>query len=432
MVALVDDLDDMLAAAVGAAHARRQTPTAAGFAHERGHPATWVVRPGAPAEVAEVIRAAARAGAAVVPLGTGSRRRTAPLPVGRPRVLLELGRLAHVAHLDETSLLVHAQAGLTGIALENLLVPRGLTLGDFPPAALRSSLGGLLAVRTPGKSSPRHGSLEDAVLGLSAVLADGRTIHTRVAPRRATGPDLARAFLGTEGTLGVITQVVLRLRRRPEARLFDAHRFASVDHAVVALAAAFHKEARPAAARVYDADETRAHFGDGLAHADCALLVVATAGPRELAALDRTLIADAARAAGADPLGAAPAELWWRRRSGHALHDAPPVQPALVLFAPWARLGAVHRAARSAARAAGRTARAHLSRFDDEGACVFITLLDGERADPAGPARAAVLASTRAAGGLPPGEREPALAPALAALKRALDPDDLLNPGVLP
>jgi alkyldihydroxyacetonephosphate synthase len=85
---------------------------------------------------------------------------------------------------------VHAQAGLTGLDLERILAPRGLSIGDYPPVVLTSSLGGIIAVRTPGKSSARHGFFEDAVVGVSAVLADGRTVHTRVAPRRATGPDL--------------------------------------------------------------------------------------------------------------------------------------------------------------------------------------------------------------------------------------------------
>ena len=117
--------------------------------------------------------------------------------------------------LDEQSLLVHAQAGLTGLDLERILAPRGLSIGDYPPVVLTSSLGGIIAVRTPGKSSARHGFFEDAVVGVSAVLADGRTVHTRVAPRRSTGPDLARALCGSEGTIGFITCAVLRIHSSP-------------------------------------------------------------------------------------------------------------------------------------------------------------------------------------------------------------------------
>ncbi|HMG22571.1 MAG TPA: FAD-binding oxidoreductase, partial [Kofleriaceae bacterium] len=178
--------------------------------------ASWRVVPGSAPEVAEVIRRAHGHRAAVHPLGAGGR----PTRVAddRPRVYIATRRLDQVLQLDEASLLVHAQAGLTGIDLERVLAPRNLSIGDYPPVMVTSSLGGIIAVRTPGKSSARHGFFEDAVVGLSAVLADGRTVHTRVAPRRSTGPDLARALCGSEGTLGFITSAVLRIHARPEAR----------------------------------------------------------------------------------------------------------------------------------------------------------------------------------------------------------------------
>ena len=121
--------------------------------------------------------------------------------------------------LDETSLLVHAEAGLTGLELERILAPRNLSIGDYPPVVLTSSVGGLIAVRTPGKSSARHGFFEEAVVGVSAVLADGRTVHTRVAPRRAIGPLFAllffdATFLGLmAGGLAVILLMVSFLLR---------------------------------------------------------------------------------------------------------------------------------------------------------------------------------------------------------------------------
>src|SRR5262249_43636367 len=144
-----------------------------------------------------------------------------PPPQGgdaRPRPGCALQRPNHALSPHETPLGGPGEAG--GAPLPRLerpppppRTPGGLPPPALPPSVLRSTLGGMLSVRTPGKSTPRHGILEDAVLGVSAVLADGRAVHTRVAPRRATGPDLGRAFLGSEGALGIVTGVVLRIHR---------------------------------------------------------------------------------------------------------------------------------------------------------------------------------------------------------------------------
>jgi len=391
-----------------------------------GAPPAWLVKPGSAAEIASIVRLAGEVGAAVVPIGTATRR-PSTRGADRPRFIVDLKRLTHVLFLDETSLVVQVQAGLTGLGLEELLLPRGLTLGDFPPAALRSTIGGMLSVRTPGKVSPRHGLIEEAVLGVSVVLADGRTVHTRVAPRRATGPDLARLILGAEGTLGILTGATLRIHRRAEARLLDAARFPSLASACEAVAAALRLDARPAAVRVFDAAEARAHLGPGVAGKGEAVLVSGTVGPPDLAALDREILAEAGRARGATPLGPGPAEIWWRRRFGHAVPGPVPPPPALEIAARFSAIASIAEAAVTAASAAGRAARLHVSRFAADGACIFVTLLDGDKPDPLGPARGRVEEAARLAGGHLVGESDPTFAPYFAALKQALDPKGIFG-----
>ena len=312
----VGDLGAALGQVVGPLHVTRApAQLARRLPQGGGAPASTalVIQPGSASEVAEIVALARRAGAAIIPLGSGTRaalaQRDAEALIGRARLFVDSRRLSHVLHLDETSLVVHVQAGLTALALERILGPRGLTLGDFPPSALRSTIGGLLAVRTPGKSSPRHGFIEDAVLSVSAVLADGRTIHTRVAPRRATGPDLARALCGSEGTLGFLTAAVLRIHRRPEARYLAAHALPSFEDALAAVRLALREEAAPAALRVYDGLEARAHLGPDAAQPGQAVLVVATAGPTDLAACDRDLVASATAALGGERLDQRLAEI---------------------------------------------------------------------------------------------------------------------------
>lgn len=386
----------------------------------------WRVTPGSAAEVAEVIRRGREHKAAIHPVGTGGRPQRG---IGdRARVFLSTRRLDQILQLDETSLLVHAQAGLTGLDLARILAPRNLSIGDYPPVILTSSLGGIIAVRTPGKSSARHGFFEDAVVGVSAVLADGRSVHTRVAPRRSTGPDLARALCGSEGTIGFITSVVLRIHVKPEARLVAAYILPSVDTAVSAVLLALREEASPSGLRIYDADEARVHF-DGLAlPPGHALLCAATAGPTDLAACDRDLITSAVLAEGGQTTDTALADLWWRRL--HAGEPTPAPAPTLQVMATPAKLRPVYHAVCKELAAVGGTARAHISRFDPDGAVIFFTLLAGSTtADP--PIVAAAERAAEAVGGWLLGARAVKLDAYLRALSEALDPDHIMNPGTL-
>src|SRR5262249_12552206 len=137
-----------------------------------------------------------------------------------------------------------------------------------------------------------------AVVGVSAVLADGRTVHTRLAPRRSTGPDLARALCGSEGTIGFITSAVLRIHVRPEVRLTAAYLVPSVDAAVNAGCLGLREEAAPSGLRIYDAREAGAHYEGLVLPAGSALLCAATAGPTDLATCDRDLLTSAVVAEG--------------------------------------------------------------------------------------------------------------------------------------
>jgi alkyldihydroxyacetonephosphate synthase len=395
---------------------------AVGDDHVEQVPAGIRVEPGSAAEVAEVVARTRAAGAAIHPVGTGSR--PARADGDRQRVLIATQRLDEVLQLDEQSLLVHAQAGLTGLELERILMPRGLSIGDYPPSVLTSSLGGILAVRTPGKSSARHGFFEEAVVGVSAVLADGRSVHTRVAPRRSTGPDLARALCGSEGTIGVITSVVLRIHNRPESRLVASYILPSVDAAVSAIYLALREETAPSGVRIYDAAEAALHFSGLALPAGHALLVAATAGPTDLAACDRDLITSAVVAEGGKQHDSSLADLWWRRL--HAGEPTPATAPSLQVMATPSRLRPVYHGVLAEARRLGASARAHISRFDPDGAVAFFTFDPDEPATTAAAERVA-----GAAGGWLLGARARKLDVYLMALRDALDPDHVLNPGTL-
>jgi alkyldihydroxyacetonephosphate synthase len=389
-------------------------------------PRNWRVSPSSAAEVAEVIRRARAHKAAVHPIGAGGR--PARVADDRARVHVATRRLDQVLQLDETSLLVHAQAGLTGLDLERILAPRNLSIGDYPPVVLTSSLGGIIAVRTPGKSSARHGFFEDAVVGVSAVLADGRSVHTRIAPRRSTGPDLASALCGSEGTIGFITSAVLRIHVRPESRLVAAYLVPSVDAAINAVYLALREEAAPSGLRIYDAAEAAMHYPGLALPAGHALLCAGTAGPTDLATCDRDLLTSAVIAEGGAPTDQALAELWWRRlRAGE---PTPGPAPALQVMATPSKLRRVYHAVRDELARLGGSARVHISRFDADGAVMFFTPERGGATADAETIAAAERAA-QAAGGWLLGARAEQLDTYLRALRDALDPDRIMNPGTL-
>jgi alkyldihydroxyacetonephosphate synthase len=416
-------LERELVTAVGADHVARE--------HDIGHAEAWRVTPGSAAEIAEVIRRAGTLGAAVHPVGTGGRpTKVERDPKGeRPRVFISTSRLDQILELDEQSLLVHAQAGLSGLDLERVLAPRGLSIGDYPPIVLGSSLGGILAVRTPGKSSARHGFIEDAVVGVSAVLADGRTVHTRVAPRRATGPDFTKALCGTEGTIGFITSAVIRVHKKPESRLLAAYVLPSFDAAVSAVLFALREEAAPSGLRIYDAAEAALHFGGLALPAGHTLLCAATAGPTDLAACDRDLITSAVLAENGSQTDHALADLWWRRL--HAGEPTPGPAPSLQVMATPSKLRPVYKAVTAEAARLGAKARAHVSRFDPDGGVIFFTLTSAEGSPLDDTTSAAVAKTAETAGGWLLGARAHKLDAYLRALRDTLDPHRIMNPGTL-
>ena len=132
-------------------------------------------------------------------------------------VALDLCGLAGVVDVDTLSLVADIRAGTFGPDVESALRGgSGVTLGHWPQSMDLSTVGGWLACRGAGQYSNRYGKIEDMVIGLEVVLADGRVVRTGGhGPRSATGPDLTQLFVGSEGTLGVITEGRFRVHPVP-------------------------------------------------------------------------------------------------------------------------------------------------------------------------------------------------------------------------
>jgi alkyldihydroxyacetonephosphate synthase len=143
-------------------------------------------------------------------------------------VVLDLCGLSGIVDVDDDSLVLDVRPGTFGEPLEaDLRRDHGVTLGHWPQSVAIPTVSAWLACRGAGQLSTRYGKIEDMVVGLDVALADGRRITTGSRRAAAAGPDLTQLFVGSEGTLGVITGARLRVHPAPAAERRDAWSFAA-------------------------------------------------------------------------------------------------------------------------------------------------------------------------------------------------------------
>jgi alkyldihydroxyacetonephosphate synthase len=198
-------------------------------------------------EVAEIVRAAARARTPIVPFGAGSGVCGGTVPI-KGGLVLDLKRMRKLVSLDPAAGAATIEAGAIGEHLEHELNRRGYTLGHFPSSIMCSTFGGWLAARSAGQLSTKYGKIEDMVRRLTFV--DGRgEVHEVGA---GGSPDLMQLLVGSEGTLGVITRATCTVHRLPEARSYRGWSFARLGAGCEAIRRLLQRNIKPAVVRLYD------------------------------------------------------------------------------------------------------------------------------------------------------------------------------------
>lgn len=444
------------------AYARDSWPQALGWSEERvGKHAPWAaLRPATEADMAAALAWASANGTPLVPRGAGSGVLGGCVPVREGSVVLDARRLlAFELITGGPEPVVRAGAGWLGGELERRLDALGWSLMNFPQSMEDSTVGGWIATDAFGQLSTRYGGVRAQVRGVRVAGLDG------VARPEAAGP-----HVGAEGTLGVVTEVTLRVRPRPASRRFYAYEFSGAEPAMEWARAAMAKAGPPSVLRLYGPVDA---FFNGLKRSGPgsssvlrsrveALLLKRTDWLNALAPLlgrrwlalaiyeDEAPFEDAAPppARGALDLGAGPAERWWSRRyhlSKERLERTFAAGGFVDTADFWAPLEAMPRLD-EAVRAALRPhalAFSHLSHFDGTGACLYVTFAGSGGGERHARAWTAALQAGAAAGacvnhhhGVGLGKlswiRNAWDAPRLSAWraeKLARDPRGLLNPG---
>jgi alkyldihydroxyacetonephosphate synthase len=364
-------------------------------------------------------------------------------------VVLDLCGLAGIVDVDSTSLVLDVAPGTFGDHLEHQLrADHGVTLGHWPQSVALSTVGGWLACRSAGQLSTRYGKIEDMVLGLDVALADGRLIHTGGAPRAAAGPDLNQLFVGSEGTLGIITGARLRLHPAPTHERRAAYTFRSFDEGLDAMRRIVQRGGRPAVLRLYDAAEADRTYHTG----DRALLLVLDEGEGATVDFTMELVAEVCREA--ERSDEAHVAHWLEHRNDvaalEALISRGYVVDTMEVVGRWRDLPAIYAATVPAIQGVEGTisASAHQSHSYTDGGCLYFTFAaKTEPEDRDRYYKQAWDVGTRAvlaAGGALSHHHgvglnrsrfmAEALGPAfdvLVATKAALDPNGILNPGKL-
>ncbi|MDQ6526252.1 FAD-binding oxidoreductase [Nocardioides sp. LHD-245] len=428
-----------------------------------------VVRPSGHDDVVAVLAYAQERRIAVVPFGGGTAVTGGLVAdtegTGLAGVLsLDLGRMRGLLALDPVSSTASLEPGLRGPEAEALLAEHGLMLGHFPQSFEYATIGGFAATRSSGQSSAGYGRFDAMVVALRVATPVGE-VRLGASPANASGPDLRELFLGSEGAFGVITEVTVRVRPLPEVKEYEGWRWASFADGADAMRALAQSDLLPTVIRLSDENETAINLADpesiggqgdaGGAGQGCQMIVGYEGTPAAVAA-KKAAVTEALTALGGAAQGSGPGDAWV-----HGRFDAPYLRDSLldvgvlvetletVTF--WGNRENLYLRVKAALQETlGDSAMVlcHISHVYATGCSLYFTVAAPGGADPLAtwlPAKAAACEAIVAAGAsithhhAVGTDHRPYLtaeigevgAAVLRAVKKAVDPAGVLNPGVL-
>ena len=476
-IRLAPELGNALKAIVGDAHAHDDHETRARHALGKSTLDLLALRAGSPIPAPDLVLFPASHEQVLAILELCSERRVAVTPFGggtsvvgglepeterfAGNVVLDLRRLKELIAFDEQSRTATLGAGLRGPEAEALLGERGYTIGHFPQSFEYATLGGFAAARSSGQSSAGYGRFDDLVVAIKVATPQG-TLNLGRAPKSAAGPDLRQLILGSEGIFGVVTELTVSIRPRPEEKVYEGWRIGDFGTGTAVVRRFAQDGPLPTVLRLSDEVETALGLAEpeklGESSGSGCLLIVGWEGTGEDVRQRRAANTRALEAAGATLVPDA-GEGWARDRYRgpylrDALLDAGALVETLETVTFWSLLrplyGAVTDALRTSLTAQGTppVILCHISHVYPAGASLYFTIVCSQVPDPIQQWRRAKSATSEAilaAGGsithhhgIGRDHREwlaeeigAVGVQVLGAVKRKLDPNGILNPGIV-
>lgn len=413
-----------------------------------------VIQPASTADVVKAVNVCRENKALLVPFGLGSGVCTG-IVATPDTIVLDMSSMNNMRSLSKENLLVTFDAGVRGSDAEAMLNKEGLTTGHYPQSIELSTVGGWVSTRASGQFSSAYGNTEDIVMGLEVVLPNGEVYETKLTPRASAGPDLRHLFIGAEGTMGVVTAVTFALHRMPEKREDTAFYCADMTAGLELQRQIMQTGWKPPVMRLYDTHETVDKFPDVARGEDC-LLIMVHEGPATRTDAEVEAVRAIAKEQGCDEAPSKVVDDWFKVRN-HVGGFTTPLKAnisvdTIEIAAEWDKIGGIYDAAIASLKEVPGmiSGSAHSSHCYMTGINLYFTFVaqakDGSELDDlyyecwrrvmeATIARGGGIAHHHGIGRVRRdymvqeiGETGVNL---LKALKKALDPDNMLNPDIL-